>query len=268
MNKTIQIREIQHLVDTLHHCTALAVLGFTSHDNLIHAMGVDEQQSNTLTCRARPATAKWKDAAHYPLLWIPDWGQFVGVSVCRHCLDKGYILFGPFEDTCADVGAGRPAEIVPYLIRLVRCIQDRTLTQCGSADRQILQVCCLHVRRALDHIQRHFTEPLTLRAVAAELGVNSTYLSSRFRAQTGWTFCHWLNHTRIQRSQEYLKHTDKPIAAIAAEVGYTSQSYYTSVFSKHVGETPKGYRQRWLSEQHHGHEPQAVDLPTSRRDVR
>ena len=237
-------KEFEQVVADFYQCTGLAIAGFTVNGTLTCSKGTTDELLRTLHDTSSVVYRDCRCASDCTGVHIPQYGRFVFVSVCRHCLDKGYFLVGPFSDGPTDSLEKRSPTVIPYLVRLVRFIQDRSLTKCYSHDAK--EVSCLHIQRALDYIHDNYSEQITLYDMARLLGLNKSYLSNLFRIETGLTFCQWLNEIRIERSKEYLKYTDQTIAAIAVSVGYTSQSYYTSMFSRHVGVTPNTYRQRWL----------------------
>ena len=98
------------------------------------------------------------------------------------------------------------------------------------------------VKNAVEYVARHFPEEITLAGVAEELHVNTSYLSMLFRQVTGTTFKEHLNRMRIEEAERLLTNTDYPILEIAIACGYRDQSYFTKVFKKYTGLTPRQYR--------------------------
>jgi AraC-like DNA-binding protein len=49
--------------------------------------------------------------------------------------------------------------------------------------------------------------------------------------------------SRISQAHQLLKYTTLPLSAIAARLGFASQSHFTAVFRKHTGLTPRAYQQ-------------------------
>ena len=78
--------------------------------------------------------------------------------------------------------------------------------------------------------------------VADHLHVNTSYLSTLFRQVTGMTFKEHLNRIRIEEAARLLSNTDYSVMEIAIACGYKDQSYFTKVFKKLTGLTPKQYR--------------------------
>ena len=98
------------------------------------------------------------------------------------------------------------------------------------------------VKNAVDYVARHFSEEITLTSVAGELHVNTSYLSMLFRQVTGMTFKEHLNRVRVEEAERLLTNTDYAIIEIAIACGYRDQSYFTKVFKKYTGLTPRQYR--------------------------
>ncbi len=98
------------------------------------------------------------------------------------------------------------------------------------------------VKNAAEYISQHFSEDISLASVAEKLHVNTSYLSTLFRQVTGMTFKEHLNRVRIEEAARLLSNTDYPVMEIAIACGYKDQSYFTKVFKKLTGLTPKQYR--------------------------
>ncbi len=98
------------------------------------------------------------------------------------------------------------------------------------------------VKNAVEYISQNFSEDITLATVAEYLHVNTSYLSTLFRQVTGMTFKEHLNRVRIEEAARLLSNTDYPVMEIAIACGYKDQSYFTKVFKKLTGLTPRQYR--------------------------
>ena len=98
------------------------------------------------------------------------------------------------------------------------------------------------IKKAISFISSHYSEPLTLEEVADYVHLSPPYFSTLFKQNCGTTFKDYLNLVRIEESKRLLSHTNYPILDIAVAVGFEDQSYFTKVFKKHTGLTPKQYR--------------------------
>ncbi|WP_429141851.1 PocR ligand-binding domain-containing protein [Anaerotaenia torta] len=98
------------------------------------------------------------------------------------------------------------------------------------------------VRKAMKYISEHFAEPITLEKVASYVHLNPSYFSSSFKEACGSSFKEYLNMVRVEESKRLLAHTDFPLVSIAISTGFEDQSYFSKVFKKYTGITPKQYR--------------------------
>ncbi|MEM7488719.1 MAG: AraC family transcriptional regulator [Pseudomonadota bacterium] len=74
------------------------------------------------------------------------------------------------------------------------------------------------------------------------LDMNVYGFSRAFRAATGMSPHQYLTNLRINRVKTLLDGTDEPLAAIAIDCGFSSQSHMTAAFTKHVGVPPGAWR--------------------------
>ena len=99
------------------------------------------------------------------------------------------------------------------------------------------------VARAVNYINSHFRERITLKTLEEELHVNATYISSLFKSEMGESFVSYLNSLRLKYACHLLENADMTILEIAIASGFESQSYFAKVFRSAMGTTPKKYRE-------------------------
>ena len=98
------------------------------------------------------------------------------------------------------------------------------------------------VKRATEYVHDHSAEKISLSNVAKTLGVTSPYLSMLFKHVTGLTFRDYLNKVRVEEAKRLLISTDYQIMEIAVACGFNDQSYFTKVFKKYTGLSPRNFR--------------------------
>jgi AraC-like DNA-binding protein len=98
-----------------------------------------------------------------------------------------------------------------------------------------------------DVIQHRFAEPLSLRDVAASVGVTPGHLTTVVRRRTGRTVVDWITEHRMIRARRLLTETDLPIGEIARRVGLPDAGYFTRVFRTNNGVTPRDWRREAVS---------------------
>lgn len=99
-----------------------------------------------------------------------------------------------------------------------------------------------YISRAADYIEQHMSGDLSLPRVASHVFVCSAYLSELFPACTGKKFCEYVAYRRIERAKELLRTTRFSVQEISQQCGFGSSSYFSCVFSKHTGLSPRSYR--------------------------
>lgn len=105
----------------------------------------------------------------------------------------------------------------------------------AAKDPQVIQ--------ALHYIRKHACEGIKVEHVLAFVGRSRSTLERRFRAERGHSIHHEIHTARLGRACELLRNTEMPIAEVAEDCGFPSVQYLYTVFKKHTGLTPLGFRQ-------------------------
>src|SRR5690625_4177144 len=100
------------------------------------------------------------------------------------------------------------------------------------------------IDRAVQYIHDHILQPLTLEKIATEISVSPNYLSSLFHEVVGIPLKQYINRKKIDESTYFLIHTNSSILDIALLFNFCNQSYYTSLFKRFNGLTPKQFKQK------------------------
>lgn len=98
------------------------------------------------------------------------------------------------------------------------------------------------VKRAEDYIAQHYTEGITLNDVAENLGISKGYVSTLFTQNLQCGFVDYLNRVRVDRACSYLEQNFFKTYEIAYRVGFRDEKYFSKVFKKIKGMSPKEYR--------------------------
>lgn len=99
-----------------------------------------------------------------------------------------------------------------------------------------------YILRAADYIEQHISGDVSLPRVASHVFVCAAYLSELFPACTGKKFCEYVAYRRVERAKELLRTTRLSVQEISQQCGFGSSSYFSCVFSKHTGLSPRSYR--------------------------
>jgi len=105
-----------------------------------------------------------------------------------------------------------------------------------------------YLRRARDHIDRHYSRPLDLDQLAAVSGVSKFHFARCFEATYGETPIRYLTRRRIERAQDLLRAANLTVTEVCMVVGFSSLGSFSSRFTQLVGESPTAYRDRWAAQ--------------------
>ena len=100
------------------------------------------------------------------------------------------------------------------------------------------------IKHALAYLHQNYAEPLSRAEIAAQVGFSENYLTDLFRREIGITPWDCLNRFRIQRAAQLLVETEHTISFIAQEVGYDDPAYFSRVFTKYMGLSPRDFRKK------------------------
>jgi two-component system response regulator YesN len=102
----------------------------------------------------------------------------------------------------------------------------------------------LILRKAMEYLQQHYNEQITLNEVAEHTYVSTYYISRMFKREMGKNFVDCLNEIRIEKAKEMLKDVRFKTYEVAEKVGIPDAHYFSRLFKKYVGVTPTEYREQ------------------------
>lgn len=97
-------------------------------------------------------------------------------------------------------------------------------------------------KRVLSYIETNMHQDIGLAELASSVSLSAHYFTAAFKSTLGMPPYRYLLHRRVDRAKELLLTAKLPAAKIAEEVGFSSQSQFTTNFRKIVGKTPARYR--------------------------
>lgn len=106
-------------------------------------------------------------------------------------------------------------------------------------------------RRAAAFVADHLTEPdLSTARIADALAFNPDYLGRAFREAFDETPIDHIHRLRIDRARMLLRSTNRSVARVAAEVGFSDERYFRRIFKRTVGLTPRQFQRLRPSAEH------------------
>jgi len=199
----------------------------------------------------------------------PDYAEQVAICVLRHDTERGIII------TSRAVGASVAANKVPG-IRAALCNDPHSASVGARLEGMNVLVLAVHsldeehtqevidaylesslaaveavgglppwrLQRVFAYIRENIAREVSVAQLAKTVGMSQYYFSKLFKMSTGTTPHQYVMRQRVERAQELLRDNGLALAGVATQVGFETQSHFTSVFRHIVGITPKRYRER------------------------
>jgi len=98
------------------------------------------------------------------------------------------------------------------------------------------------VKKTVLIIDSDLSAELTTHMIAEQIGVTPQYLSTLFRKEVGLTVTEFIRDRRMKHAMYLLSTTKLQIQTVAAHCGIMDVQYFSKMFKKHVGKSPKDYR--------------------------
>ena len=98
------------------------------------------------------------------------------------------------------------------------------------------------VSEAVEYIEAHYQENVTIESISGALFISGTYLSQSFKSVTGSSVMQYLISYRVERAKQLLEETDYMIYYVAEQVGFRDVRHFSKTFKKCTGLTPMEYR--------------------------
>ncbi len=139
------------------------------------------------------------------------------------------------KDTLQELNLGEE-ELVSYMEHLLDTALAVRDEEDDSQGKRILKT-------ALEYIEENYAdETISLNGAATATGVSANYFSAIFSRAMGMTFTEYVTQKRMEKAKGLLRTTDMHTGEIAQLVGYKDPHYFSFVFKKTQGQTPREYR--------------------------
>jgi AraC family transcriptional regulator, arabinose operon regulatory protein len=154
-------------------------------------------------------------------------------------------------------GLGDPARVVSLIDTIIRRMErDETmatlLASSGAAwhamallaadRRTISRQQSDPIEATIEHLRANVSTRISLADLAGMAGLSVSHYSALFRRATGYGALEYQTRLRMGTARELLDTTDRPIASIAAQVGYSDSLYFSRQFRRIHGTSPTEYR--------------------------
>lgn len=113
---------------------------------------------------------------------------------------------------------------------------------CRLVQKHSLSKYSIIVQKAIMCIEADLSTELSLSKIAHTLNISPGYLSNIFKKETGVTITEFITKKRVQLAKQLLKSTKLQIQTIALHCGVLDVQYFSKMFKKYTGKSPKVYR--------------------------
>ncbi len=198
-------------------------------------------------------------------IMMPDMDGYGVLSMLRQQLSTLAIpvIFLTAKVSMADLRRGmdlgaedyltKPCNVERFLTAIAtRLKRKQELKNCYTADsnksdnesffKQQELPNCSQITGVFEFIEANFHRPLKLKEVASNLGYSPAYLTNLVRQKTGCTVKQWIIERRMNKARQLLLDTEKAIAQIASDTGYTDTGYFIRQFKQLHGTSPNRWR--------------------------
>ncbi|MDE6026093.1 MAG: AraC family transcriptional regulator [Lachnospiraceae bacterium] len=114
------------------------------------------------------------------------------------------------------------------------------------------KICSLPVVKCIDYICDSLHTRITVDTLAKHTGLNASYLSCLFKKETGQTISGYIRDKKIETACNMLIYSEYTPVEISSMLAFSSQSYFTEIFRKKTGLTPKKYQSLYFRNTHIG----------------
>lgn len=139
---------------------------------------------------------------------------------------------GDTEDTLRLAATGQFYILLAYLKQATGLMEEASETTSSAS--------C--VSKAARFIEQNYYIDIDVQTLCEYVNYSRSYLSRIFRQETGLTIPEYTNKIRMENAMELLRDTSLPLKEVATSVGINDTFYFSKLFKKHTGKTPRGYR--------------------------
>jgi AraC-like DNA-binding protein/ligand-binding sensor protein len=99
------------------------------------------------------------------------------------------------------------------------------------------------IKKVISFLKSHYRDQHSLQEIASEVGLSPYYLAHIFPQELGLSVMQYRTQLRMAVAKEMLKNTKVSITRIAYDLGWNDSNYFSLVFRKETGQSPRSFRQ-------------------------
>ena len=130
---------------------------------------------------------------------------------------------------------------VKYYISIILIYLSRILWS-NQAEDNAARASCRKIGAAIDFINQHFRENMTLDVIAEQVGYSRSHFSAEFHKWMGMTTWNYISIKRIEEALSLIKTTNLSILEIALSCGFNNTANFGKTFKKYTNLPPSSFR--------------------------
>lgn len=163
-------------------------------------------------------------------------------TLLRKAAENGGVHPIYLDNVSSDFAKG--IEQLTQMSKVEDFMKEMLRTYCRLVKNHSTKKYSTPVQRAIIKIDSDLTQDLTLKTLSVFNNISPGYFSGLFKAETGQTLTDFVNSRRIETAKRLLKNTTLQIQTISQHCGILDVNYFTKLFRKYTGKTPRAYREK------------------------
>ena len=159
--------------------------------------------------------------------------QVVYADLMKHGIQATKLFYDEFSIRMSDHAMDSAVD----MIRWVNYLLEKTF----SYEEEVIKAATI-IDKINGYIHEHYAEEIGRNEIAGEFYLTPEYLAKLYKKRTGMNLKDYINEYRIEKAKELLRSGDKNVSGIAEAVGFDNFSYFSTLFKKITGVTPKDYK--------------------------
>ena len=164
----------------------------------------------------------------------------ISQAVYAHLAKQGIQVSQLLSDETSLRLQGKADQSVMDMLRWVNYLLDRVF-----AYEEEIRKSQTIIDKINQFIQEHYREEIGRNEIGAFFYLAPEYLAKMYKKKTGKSLKDQINEYRLQKAKELLGDEGVRVSDVAAEVGFSNFSYFSTLFKKYTGVTPNEFRRRW-----------------------
>lgn len=230
------MKSVENILRDFYDCLGVPIQFLDKNFKLIHSKGYSDKLHNLCDDLGILNNVKINTLSSIKLNYFDNIHFIIKPTINNH-KQNGYFIVGPFktDNVCMEFDIPfKPYSCLDHISYMLDGIIKVRLYKNHNFS--------VYVKDAIDFIHRNYYTDIKLDTICDHLSLNKSYFCSLFKKETGYTFSSFLNKLRVEKSKEFLLENDDSILDVALSVGYNNHTYYSAIFKKYNGVTPKEYR--------------------------